>query len=298
MKTITFQVTEELVAQVYQLPTVFPFPGTPGLAPVPLSLAHLAEMIRLRAGGIENPTVEGMAEFHAARLVVSLVDWLAGRSAEGSRDAQASLVELSDKAVERYLWSLSEGHEVTRMRARMTPDIPGRMSLNPEVSAHWQEFLKSIRQGSETLVPMKRPPGAKQSKREVTKAQNRLVALLYDFMEGYRRNGHAQLLKIPPDHAAIPELGRKILKLPPFDKTTFPKWHSVGLKIVKHYTKGNPHTHEAFQRHPLRELNPSGPVNPSKGKDPGKRNAVRIPQDLRKGWEALAMAKSALNAGI
>lgn len=281
----------ELVAEVYQLPTEFPFPGKPDLAPVPVSLADLAETIRARAGTIENPRMEGMAEWAAGRLAVSLVEWLAGRSAEGSRDAQASLVELSDTAVQWYLWSLREGHEVTTKRARMVPDIPGRMSLNPEVSAHWQEFLEGIRQGAETLVPMKRTPGATKSKRNVTLAQHRLVSALHDFMEGYRHNGNARLLKIPPDHAGIPKLGRDILSLPPFGKATFPEWHRVGLKIVKHYTKGNPRTHEAFARHPLRDLNPSG-------KDPGGRNARRIPQDLRAGWKALAMSKSALDGGV
>jgi|GEM_PF-5689000 len=284
-------VESALVAEVYQLPKGFPFPGMPDLAPVPVPLAELAEMIRARAGRIEKPLLEGLAEFHAGRLVVSLVEWLAGRSGEGSKDAQASLVELSGKAVDWYLWSLRQGHEVTTNHARKTPDIPGRMSLNPELSAHWQEFMEGIGQGAETLVPMKQPPGTKRSKRDVRLAQHRLVAVLYDFMEGYRRNGHARLLKIPPDHAAIPGIGRVILALPPFGVSTFKQWHGVGFKIVKHYTNGNPATHEAFKRAPLRDLNQSG-------KDPGGRNARRLAQDLRAGWQALARAKSALDTGI
>jgi hypothetical protein len=279
----------ELVALFYQYQG-FHFPGGAIEPAPPVPLAALVEMIQHRAGMIarqDRVLVEGVAEVLAAGLAGELLDWLAGRAAARSEQAQACIVDLSGKAVDLHLWSLGKMHAVTLQRARKAPDIPGRMSRNPEVSAYWQKVLKAIRQGSETPVPMQRKQGQKRSSRDVAAGKHQLVACLFDFMAGYQKCGVAKALGIPSNHPAIPERVREILALPPLGAQTWKAWHKVGLKIVKESTKGNPAMHPAFNRLPLNQLN----------RDADKQGKA-ITKDLSTAWEALASAKSSLESGI
>ena len=263
----------------------FPFPGDHILTPTPILLAALTELIRRRADWIEKPRFEGLSEVWAAALAGELLDWLAGRSAEGSKYAQGALVELSGKAVDWHSWSLHQGHELTLMRARKTPTIPGRVSLNPEVTADCQAWLESIGQGSETPVPMKRSEKEKKRKRSVYGATHRLAAFLYEYMEGYRKNDIARALGIPSDHPEIPARVREILALPPLESQGEPwkAWHKVGLKIVNDFTQHDPASHEAFKREGLSSLmNLTGQ---------GKHTLTR---DMPPAWKALANEISSL----
>ena len=276
-----------LVADVFRyLP--FHFPGEPIPPPSSLPLATLGDHIRQRAAMIEKPRFEGLPEYWAGALAGELMNWMAGRAAGGSEHAQAGIVELARKAVDWHSWSLSQGHETTCKCARKTPDMPGRVSLNPEVTADWQALLERIGQGSETPVPMKRAANEKRSKRDVYGANHRLVAHLFEYMEGYRTNGIAAAFGIPSNHPEIPARVREILSLDPLKSKgeTWKAWHKLGFKIVKDFTRGHPATHEVFERPALSELmNPTG-----KGKP-------RLTRDLPAAWKALARAKSSLESG-
>ncbi len=280
----------ELVAWLYEY-RAFRFPGVAGEPAPPVPLATLGEMIQHRAGMLarqEREPVQGLAEVWAAGLAGELLEWLAGRAADGSQHAQAAIVDLSGKAVDWHLWSLGKLHEVTLQRARKAPDMPGRVSRNPEVSAYWQKVLKAIRQGSETPVPMQRKQGQKVSKRDVAAGKHRLVASLFDFMAGYQNCGTAKALGVPSNHPAIPERVREILALPPLGAQTWKAWHKLGLKIVNESTGGNPANHPAFNRPPLKELNRTA----------DKQGKVPIAKDLSSAWLALARAQSSLESGI
>lgn len=276
-----------IVADVYRY-RPFVFPGEPVPPPAPLPLVDLCEHVRQRAAYIEKPEFEGLSEVWAGALASELLKWLAGRAAEGSKHAQAELVDIAGKAVDWHSWSLHQGHEVTLKRARKTPDMPGRVSLNPEQTADCQVWLERIGQGSETPVPMKRAEGERRSKRDVYGANHRLVAYLWQYMEGYRTNGIAVAFGIPSNHPAIPARVREILLLPPFGMKgeAWKAWHKTGLKIVKDFTGGNPATHEAFKRPAL-----SGLMNlTGQGK-------LTLTRDLHAAWKALASSKSSLESG-
>lgn len=268
-----------LVADLYRYKP-FIFPGMPTPPPAPLPLVSLGELVRERAAAIEKNRWEGLSEYWAAALASSLIDWLAGRAAEGSKHAQAELIPLSCKAVDWYSWSLSQGHEKTLESARKSPDMPGRVSLNPEVTADWQALLERIRQGSETPVPMN-----ERNRRNVYGANHFLAASLFQYMEDYRNHGIAKVFSIPSDHPEIPERIREILLLPPLGlkDEAWKKWHKIGMKVVKDATRENPATHEAFNRPALSSLmNLTGQ---------GKHTLTR---DLPAAWKALASSKSSL----
>lgn len=273
-----------LVADLYRY-RPFIFPGEIIPPPPPMPLAVLGELVRERAAMIEKPRFEGLPEFWAGALAGELLEWLAGRATAGSEHAQAGIVKLARKAVDWHSLGISQGHETTLECARNAPDMPGRVSLNPEVTADWQALLERIGQGSENPVPTKRG-----KRRNVFGANHRLVNWLWQYMEGYRNHAVAKVVGVQSNHPEIPGRVREILLLPALGLKgdAWKKWHKVGMEIVNDATEGKPAEHEAFKSPGLASLI----VNrDAQCKSP-------LARDLHAAWKALASSKSSLEVGL
>jgi len=276
----------ELVASLAPyVPFAFPGDGMPPAAAK--TIPALLDSIQFYAEAIGRKRFEGISEAYVGILAEKLVQWLEARAGEGSDSAQAAIVGTARTATKAHWWSLMQGHETTLKAAQRAADIPGWVSLNPELSASTRHKLEEIGQGSKTPVPMTRPEKAKKSSRDVTLGKHRLVANLWEYVMNYRRHCAIQVFEIPLDHPSLNVRIREMLALP--DLIDEPKvitaWHKVGLKIVKDWTDGKPENHPDFNRPPLDEMN--RPLAKSS-----------IAQDLNSAWKQLARKKSMIESGI
>lgn len=263
----------------------FVFPGEVTPPPPAKSLSALLETIQSRGDIIATERFEGHPEAWAGILAEELIGWLESRAGEGCAQAQAAIVGVAEKASGAFWWSLLQGHENAVMKARRSVQIPGWVSLNPELAAFTQTKLKEIGQGAECPQPMQREAKQKRSRRDVSKGKNRLVDHLWQFITGYRRNLHLKLLEIPHDHPELHERIREMLALPELENSlpTITAWHKVGLKIVMDWTDNAPEIHEAFNRPPLAEI-----VRPMQG--------ASIAKDLLSAWKSLARETSMIES--
>lgn len=207
---------------------------------------------------------------HMAAALEKGVEWLVARAAgngDEAEDAQARLM-----IVARYLcgWLISgyraEWPGAIRL-ARKWADIPGLISRDPRADEHSQVYLRRLTQGDE--VPALLGKRGKKSPRDSSAPVHRLVAMLHDYADTFRRH-HFR------DHAAYSEhdLVRELCGLPPLSAATWKKWHRVTWEVLKHFSRaGDPANHPAFAREPLRRML-------------GKKTP--LVQQLIEGWETLA----------
>lgn len=259
----------------------FNFPGTATPPPPAMPVPALVETIKNRADTINRQRFEGHSEVFALFLVNDLLNWLASRAHEGSLHAQTAIADVAGNAVDFHSWSLLQGHEPTLSRARKRPSIPGNISLNPELTAHWQAILKEVGQGTETPVPMERRHGKKVSTRDISRGNHRLVSALFDYISSYRNHGIIKAMKIPHDHPELHDRIKEMLALKGLEDEPkiVTEWHKVGYKIVMDWTNKSPELHEAFNRPPLNEMY-----------RPQTRSSISA--DLRTAWKKLASEMS------
>lgn len=207
---------------------------------------------------------------HMAAALEKGVEWLVARAAgQGSQaeDAQARLM-----IVAKYLcgWLISgyraEWPGAVRM-ARKCADIPGMISRDPRTDEQSQAYLRRLKQGEE--VPALIGARGKKSPRDSSAAVHRLVAVLHDYADTFRRHHFGK-------HAAYSEheLVRKLCALPPLSADTWKTWHRVTWEVLKHFSRAeDPATHPAFAREPLRRM---------------LAKKTPLVQQLIEGWQTLA----------
>jgi hypothetical protein len=188
-------------------------------------------------------------------LVKELIDTAFFAAMNGEFTSQRTLYHIAQAAVDRFLEGALVRAPGVIHETATKPWIPGFMGVAKEVGSEMLSVCRKVNQGNKFPFPLA-SPGIKGVKRKANLAtpQNRLVHLLFTYMESFRHNAgiyngthKGGLRAILEKHgSAIPNIVKDMMNLPPCSPATVQRWKSVSRDVIEDATNGNPASHPAF----------------------------------------------------
>ncbi len=229
----------------------FWLPGDPDESPPPpeyfegwvnLCLQNLAGRKEERWGELERV-------IWASSMASNLIRWLFSCAWHGDEAAQGQAADVAREATRCFIILARKEVPGLMPRVRLWPELPGWISISPEVAKGMESLCKQLKQGEQFPFPLSQE-GKQGKPLKITEAHHSLVDALHGYIEGYRRAAVATLgdgFLIWSKEYHLHPLVLKMLKMPPLSCATTAEWRAMAKEVLLDSANGNPLEHPAFK---------------------------------------------------